>query len=50
MLKELPDDESDTSLTLSRWMNKPLYISSFLISQRDMLDSVNRVMGTTEKD
>ncbi|KAM4054479.1 nmrA-like family protein [Hirsutella rhossiliensis] len=49
-LKELPEDEADTSLTLSRWRNQPLYISSFLISQRDMLDSVNRVAGTSDAD
>ncbi|KJZ72120.1 hypothetical protein HIM_08493 [Hirsutella minnesotensis 3608] len=49
-LKELPEDESDKALTLSTWRNKPLYISSFLVSQRDMLDSVNRVMGTSDAD
>ncbi|PHH88102.1 hypothetical protein CDD83_7972 [Cordyceps sp. RAO-2017] len=49
-LKELPDDEADTSPTLSRWRNQPLYISSFLVSQRDMLDSVNRVLGTSDAD
>ena len=49
-LKELPEDEHDTSPTVSQWRNKPLYISSFLVSQRDMLDSVHRVMGTTDKD
>jgi NAD(P)H-binding len=49
-LKELPEDENDKSATVSRWKNKPLYVSSFLVSQRDMLDSVNRVMGTTDKD
>ena len=49
-LKELPEDENDTSPTVSKWRNEPLYISSFLISQRDMLESVHRVMGTTDKD
>ncbi|TFB00409.1 hypothetical protein CCMA1212_007772 [Trichoderma ghanense] len=49
-LKELPDDENDQSPTISQWRNKPLYISSFLISQRDMLDSLNRVLGTTDAD
>lgn len=49
-LKELPDDEHDTSPTISQWRNRPLYISSFLASQRDMLDSVHRVMGTTDAD
>jgi hypothetical protein len=49
-LKELPDDENDDSPTLSTWRNKPLYVSSFLASQRDMLDSLHRVMGTTDAD
>lgn len=49
-LKELPDDENDTSPTVSQWKNKSLYISSFLVSQRDMLDSLNRVQGTTDAD
>ncbi|KAF4589718.1 oxidoreductase CipA [Ophiocordyceps camponoti-floridani] len=49
-LKELPDDEADKSVTLSRWRDQPLYISSFLIGQRDMLDSIHRVQGTTDAD
>lgn len=49
-LKELPEDENDKSVTLSNWRNKALLISSFLVSQRDMLDSVHRVMDTTDAD
>jgi hypothetical protein len=49
-LKVLPEDENDTSVTLSRWRNKPLYVASFKVSQRDMLDSVERVTGTTDND
>lgn len=49
-LKETPDDAQDASPTVSQWKNKPLYISSFRVSQRDMLDSVNRVQGTTDRD
>ncbi|GFP57850.1 phenylcoumaran benzylic ether reductase TP7 [Trichoderma asperellum] len=49
-LKELPDDEDDQSPTVSQWRNKPLYVSSFLISQRDMLDSINRNLGTKDSD
>ncbi|KAH0526726.1 hypothetical protein TsFJ059_010012 [Trichoderma semiorbis] len=49
-LKELPDDENDQSPTVSQWRNKTLYISSFLVSQRDMLDSVHRALGTTDSD
>ena len=42
--------ESGASPSLSDWKNKPLYFSSFLISQRDMFDSLNRVLGTTDDD
>ena len=50
-LKELPEDETDKeSITVSRWRNKPLAISSFYVSQRDMLDAVHQVLGTTDED
>ncbi|KAL3473822.1 hypothetical protein BJX99DRAFT_232713 [Aspergillus californicus] len=49
-LKELPDDESDTSPTLSQFGNNGLYISSFRVTQRDMFESVKRVTGTTDAD
>lgn len=49
-LKELPEDENDKSVTISTWRNEPLYVSSFLVSQRDMLDSLNRVLGTKDSD
>ncbi|CAI6100267.1 unnamed protein product [Clonostachys chloroleuca] len=49
-LKELPENEDDDSLTVSSFQNKPLYTSSFFISQRDMLDSIHRVSGTSDKD
>ncbi|RGP61304.1 putative oxidoreductase cipalike [Fusarium sporotrichioides] len=49
-LKVIPLDENDKSPTISQWRNKPLYISSFLLSQRQMLDSLQRVTGTTDKD
>lgn len=32
------------------WANTPLNVSSFLISQRDMLNSLHRVLGTADKD
>lgn len=38
------------SPALSDWRNKLLYIDSFKASQRDMLDSIHRVAGTTDKD
>ena len=49
-LKVLPDDENDKSAHLSQFKNKDVYISSFLISQKDMLASVKRVTNTTDKD
>lgn len=49
-LKILPEDENDKSVTISCWRNKPLFIASFKVSQRDMLDSVERITKTTDKD
>lgn len=49
-LKVLPDDENDTSACLSHHKNQFIYISSFAINQRDMLDSVLRVTKTTPSD
>lgn len=42
--------ESGASPSVADWKNKPLYISSFKVSQRDMLDSLHRVTGTTDND
>ncbi|KAH6636179.1 hypothetical protein F5144DRAFT_485880 [Chaetomium tenue] len=44
-LKELPEDEGDEAPTVSRWRNKPLYVASFRVSQREMLESWKRVTG-----
>lgn len=44
-LKALPKVASDISPTVSSWTNKSIYISSFLVSQKDMLASVKRVQG-----
>ena len=49
-LKVLPDDANDTSPYLSKYNNRVVYASSFLVSQRDMLDSVLRVTGAKESD
>lgn len=49
-LKVLPDDANDKSPSLAQYRNKKIYISSFNISQRDILDSVLRVTGTTLND
>ncbi|KAF2668781.1 NAD(P)-binding protein [Microthyrium microscopicum] len=42
--------ESGASPCLADWKNKPVYMNSFLVSQRDMLDSVNRANGTKDED
>ncbi|PVI01019.1 NAD(P)-binding protein [Periconia macrospinosa] len=42
--------EADGNPAIEDWKNKAVYFSSFLVSQRDMLDSVHRAMGTTDKD
>ncbi|KAI9743487.1 MAG: hypothetical protein M1818_002800 [Claussenomyces sp. TS43310] len=49
-LNELPEDENDKSLTLSTFLNKGVYIKSFVVSQNDMFESVKRVTGTTDAD
>jgi hypothetical protein len=49
-LELLPEDADDNSLTLSQYFDGIVYISSFLVSQLDMFESVMRVTGTTEKD
>ncbi len=49
-LKVLPEDEHDKSVTIAAWRNRSLYVSSFLLSQREMLDSIQRVQGTTDAD
>lgn len=48
VLLSLP--ESGTSPAVSQWKNKPFYIASFRVSQRDMLNSIHRVTGTTDMD
>jgi hypothetical protein len=42
--------ESGASPCVADWKNKPLYVSSFKVSQRDMLESLHRVLGTTDGD
>jgi hypothetical protein len=49
-LKELPEDENDKSPSVSSWSNKPLYVSSFFISQKDMFESWKRVSGDKDED
>ncbi|KAI3573101.1 hypothetical protein IWW34DRAFT_707638 [Fusarium oxysporum f. sp. albedinis] len=49
-LKKLPEDENDKSTTLAQFVNKPVYIKSFTLNQRELLDSVNKLLGQTDKD
>jgi hypothetical protein len=49
-LKELTEDENDQNPTVSSWRNKPLYISSFLLSQKDMFERWKRVTGDKDED
>ncbi|KAG5751267.1 hypothetical protein H9Q70_006107 [Fusarium xylarioides] len=49
-MKKLPQDENDKSTTLAHFANKPVYIKSFTVNQRELLDSVNKVLGQTDKD
>lgn len=49
-LKRLPEDENDQSVTLAQFRNQPVYISSFTLSQREMLDSINKLLSRTDDD
>lgn len=49
-LKILPQDENDTSPTLSNWRNKFVHVTSFHVSQKDMFESVQCVTGTKSSD
>lgn len=42
--------ETGPSPCVADWKGKPLYVSSFKVSQRDMLESLHRVLGTTDSD
>ncbi|KAM7216449.1 hypothetical protein V8F06_008162 [Rhypophila decipiens] len=46
----LPTSGSSDEHTMSKYFNTPIKISSFSISQREMLDSIQRVTGTTDAD
>ncbi|KAM0229958.1 hypothetical protein ACHAP5_011502 [Fusarium lateritium] len=49
-LPVLPADEAENILTLSNFINKPVYLQSFLVSQNDIFESVKRVTGTSDSD
>ncbi|KAJ5297433.1 hypothetical protein PENANT_c005G06526 [Penicillium antarcticum] len=47
-LLSLPESDGPTSV--ASFKNKDVLIKSFRVSQRDMLDSLHRVLGTTDAD
>ncbi|KAJ4339814.1 hypothetical protein N0V87_003014 [Didymella glomerata] len=49
-LLSLPVSGGDGKPALEDWKNDAVTVSSFLISQRDMLDSLNRVLKTSDQD
>lgn len=49
-LLSLPVTGDDGRPALEDWKNDAVTISSFLVSQRDMLDSLNRVLGISDND
>ncbi|KAL3479419.1 NAD(P)-binding protein [Aspergillus californicus] len=49
-LPVLPADSTDSSLTLSAFLNKGVYIKSFVLSQNEIFESVKRVTATTDAD
>ncbi|KAE8410924.1 hypothetical protein BDV36DRAFT_276306 [Aspergillus pseudocaelatus] len=49
-LKKFPADEDDGSVTLSQFANGPVYVSSFHLSQRDVLESLKRVTKTRDSE
>ena len=42
--------ESGAKPAIADWKNKGFYLHSFKINQRDMLDSIHRVTGSSDKD
>ena len=49
-LKVLPDDEGDEGACLEKFRNKFVFVSSFNVCQKDMLESLVRVTGTKASD
>ncbi|RBQ96488.1 hypothetical protein FVER53263_12710 [Fusarium verticillioides] len=49
-LKELPDGEDDKSSTIADFCNRPVYLSSFYVNQKDILRSIEHVTKTTDAD
>ncbi|KAL4967498.1 NAD(P)-binding protein [Aspergillus stella-maris] len=44
------DGDVEEEVTLASFFNKPLYIQSFCLSQRDIFESVKRVTNTSDSD
>lgn len=49
-LKEKPENGEDERLTISGFKNRNVFFSSFLVSQKDMFQSILRATGTKEED
>jgi hypothetical protein len=49
-LLSLPVQKEGDGPALEQWKNNLFFVSSFKISQKDMLESVHRVLGTTDDD
>ncbi|KAJ6007328.1 hypothetical protein N7540_011304 [Penicillium herquei] len=49
-LKIYPDSEKDQSTTLSQFKNRSVYVSSFLVNQKDIFQSVLCAIGSTKKE
>ncbi|KAJ4373694.1 hypothetical protein N0V86_007837 [Didymella sp. IMI 355093] len=46
----LPVEQQHAVITLSTYRNRMVYVASFAVSQREMLESAKRVTGTTDED
>lgn len=46
----LPVEQQGTQTTLSTYRNRMVFVSSFAVSQKEMLESVKRVTGTSDTD
>lgn len=45
-----PQDENDKTPAVDNWANRPIYIKSFHVNQKDMFEVAKRVTGTTDAD
>lgn len=49
-LKVEPEGDNDDEPSLAKYRNKHVYVSSFTVNQKDILESAMRVTKTSEKD